>query len=174
MGPTQGDPPLRGREGCPWKKKLFLFDMQPFFASPLWGPCQRGIGVQAQACSMLVAQRMCPDRKTTPLSPPLGQLLFLRGSWGGGGRDALEGAGPQRRPQKWLDGRLEEVAKAVGGGYCRLRMPLRLAFAVRGTVAGHRLGALERGGGPLLRWCTAVLVVPWVLLPAALHFSAAF
>ena len=42
--------------------------------------------------------------------------------------------------------RLEEVAKAVGGGYCRLQMPLKLAFAVRGTVAGHRLGALEEGG----------------------------
>ena len=32
------------------------------------------------------------------------------------GRDALEGKGPQRR----LDRRLEEVAKAVGCGYCRL------------------------------------------------------
>ena len=38
-------------------------------------------------------------------------------------RDALEGKGPQRRPQKRLDRRLEEVAKAVGGGYCRLQMP---------------------------------------------------
>ena len=32
--------------------------------------------------------------------------------------------------------RLEEVARAVGGGYCRLRMPLRLALGVRGAVAG--------------------------------------
>ena len=48
-------------------------------------------------------------------------------------RDALEGKGPQRRPQKRLDRRLEEVAEAVGGGYCRLQMPLRLALAVRGT-----------------------------------------
>ena len=39
--------------------------------------------------------------------------------------------------------RLEEVVKAVGGGYCRLQMPLRRALGVRGTVAGHRLGALE-------------------------------
>ena len=45
-----------------------------------------------------------------------------------------------------LDRRLEEVAKAVGGGYCRLQMPLKLALGVRGTVAGHRLGALEGGG----------------------------
>ena len=62
-------------------------------------------------------------------------------------REASEGKGPQRRPQKRLDRRLEEVAKAVGGGYCRLQMPLRLALGVRGTVAGRRLGALEGGGG---------------------------
>ena len=62
-------------------------------------------------------------------------------------RDAAE---PQRRPRKRLDRRLEEVAKAVGGGYCRLQMPLRLAFAVRETVAGHGLGALEGGGGGTL------------------------
>ena len=43
--------------------------------------------------------------------------------------------------------RLEEVAKAVGGGYCRLQMPLKPALGVRGTVAGHRLGALEGVGG---------------------------
>ena len=58
-------------------------------------------------------------------------------------RDAFEGKGPQRRPQKRLDRRLEEVAKAVGGGYCRLQMPLSLVLAVRGTVSGHRLGALD-------------------------------
>ena len=63
------------------------------------------------------------------------------------GRDAVEGKGPQRRPQKPLDRRLEEVAKAVGGGYCRLQMPLKLALAVRETVAGHRLGAPGGGGG---------------------------
>ena len=40
-----------------------------------------------------------------------------------------------------------EVAKAVGGGCCRLQMPLKLALAVGGTVAEHRLGALEGGGG---------------------------
>ena len=62
-------------------------------------------------------------------------------------KDALEGKGPQRRPQKRLGRRSEEVAKAVGAGYCLLQMPVRLALAVRGTVAGHRLGALEGGGG---------------------------
>ena len=66
--------------------------------------------------------------------------------WGGGGtRDALERKGSQRQPQKRLDRRSEEVAKAVGDGYCRLQMPLELALAVRETVAGHRLGALEGG-----------------------------
>ena len=63
-------------------------------------------------------------------------------------RDTIRRDG-KRRPQKRLDGRLEEVTKAVGSGYCRLRMLLKLAFGVRGTVAGHRLGALE-GRGYLL------------------------
>ena len=36
------------------------------------------------------------------------------------GRDALEGKGPPRRPHKRLGRWLEEVVKAVGGGYCRL------------------------------------------------------
>ena len=64
----------------------------------------------------------------------------------GYGRDALEGKGPPRRPQKRWDRRLEEVAKSVWGGYCWLQMPLRLALAVRETVTGHRLGALKGGG----------------------------
>ena len=59
----------------------------------------------------------------------------------------LKGALPQRWPKKRLDRRLEEGAKAVRGGYCRLQMPLKLALAVMETVAGHRLGALEVGGG---------------------------
>ena len=68
----------------------------------------------------------------------------------GPGVMASQGEGPQRRPQMRLGRRLEGVAKAVGGGYCRLQMPLKLAFAVRETGAGHRLVALEgRGGGAL-------------------------
>ena len=46
-----------------------------------------------------------------------------------------------------LGRRLEEVAKAVGGGYCRLQMPLRPAPGVRGTVAGHRLDWTPWRGG---------------------------
>ena len=42
---------------------------------------------------------------------------------GGIGWDASEGKGPQRS-QRRLDRRLEEVAKAVGGGYCRLQWHL--------------------------------------------------
>ena len=42
-----------------------------------------------------------------------------------------------------LDRRLEEVAKAVGGGYCRLQITVKLALAVRETVAGGAGG----GGG---------------------------
>ena len=65
-------------------------------------------------------------------------------------RDALDGKGPQRRPQQRLGRRVEEVAKAVGGGYCRLQMPLSPALGVRGTVAGNRSGALEKGRGGYL------------------------
>ena len=60
--------------------------------------------------------------------------------------DALAGKGPQRRPQRRFDRGLEEVAKAVGGGYCRLQMLLKLALGIRETVAGQRLGSLEGGG----------------------------
>ena len=70
-----------------------------------------------------------------------------------GGTDTLEGKRPQRRPQQWLDRQLEEVAKAVGGSYCQLQMPLKLALAVRETVAGHSLGALEGGGSPPFFQC---------------------
>ena len=41
---------------------------------------------------------------------------------------------------------MEEGAKAVGGGYCRLQMPLKLALGIRETVAGHKPGALGGGG----------------------------
>ena len=59
-----------------------------------------------------------------PPPPPPGSAMA---------RGALEGKGPQRRPQQPLDRRSEEVAKAVGGGYCRLQMPLKLALAVGDT-----------------------------------------
>ena len=73
--------------------------------------------------------------------------MGLRSAEGPGGRDVFKGLGPRRRFQTRFGRRLEEVAKAVRGGYCRLQMPLKLALAVRGTVAGHRLGAVEGGRG---------------------------
>ena len=45
-----------------------------------------------------------------------------------------------------LGRRLERVAKAFGGGCCQLQMALKPALGVRGTAAGHSLGALEVGG----------------------------
>ena len=51
----------------------------------------------------------------------LGLGTRRRRGGGGVGRGALEGNRPQRRPQERLGRRLEGVAKAVGGGYCRLR-----------------------------------------------------
>ena len=77
---------------------------------------------------------------------PQGQAQVC-GVGGGGGGLHWKGQGPRRRPQRRLGRRLEAVAKAVGGVYCRLQTPLKLALGVRGTVAGHRLGALEGGGG---------------------------
>ena len=81
-------------------------------------------------------------RSDPPPPPPIGPGLLLQ--------TVGQGCIPQRRPQKRLDRRLEEVAKAVGGGYCRLQMPLSLALAVRETVAGRRRGRPGgRGGSPL-------------------------
>ena len=71
----------------------------------------------------------------------------------GAGPHASEGTGPHDGLQRRLGRRLEEVAKAVGGGCCRLQMPLRPALGVGGTVAGHRLRALEgEGGGSQMPW----------------------
>ena len=90
----------------------------------------------------------CQSNSRCLFPASLGTLLLLsHGGWGGGGgRDAVAGKAPQRQPQTRSDRRLEEVAKAVGGGYCRLQMPLKLALGVRETVAGRRMGALEGGG----------------------------
>ena len=74
-----------------------------------------------------------------PLIPSLAQAREDRGQHNGGGlggggagRDALERKGHQRAPQRRLGRRLEEVAKAVGGGHCRLQMPLKLALGRQG------------------------------------------
>ena len=111
-------------------------------------------------CTPVAAKAGAPSRNHAAASAFCGKV-FLRGQTGslcsevlllllgippvgqGGGRDALEGEGPQRQSQKGLDRWSEEVAKAVSGGYCRLQMPLKLALGVRETVAGRRLSALQ-------------------------------
>ena len=92
-----------------------------------------------------VNRDILPARKVVELVKPSALGLSSAGR-GGLGRvqyrqGALEGRGPQGPPQEPLGRQLEEVAKATGGGYCQLQMPLRLALGVRGTVAGHRLRA---------------------------------
>ena len=63
-----------------------------------------------------------------------GALCTLATCGGMGRRDALEGKGPQRRPQRRLHRRLEEVPKAVVGGYCRLPVYAVLLGVARGTA----------------------------------------
>ena len=67
---------------------------------------------------------------------------------GGGGQGCIRRAGDLRgNPSSGSARGWRRLPKRLGGDYDRLQMPLRLALAVRGTVAGHRLGTLEGGGG---------------------------
>ena len=83
------------------------------------------------------------DTPSEPLRPPPLSFPLM----GRTARMHQKGRDLKARPQKRLGRRLEEVAKAVGGGYCRLPTPLQLAPGVRGRVAGHRLSGLEGGRG---------------------------
>ena len=74
---------------------------------------------------------------------------------GGRGRGAGGGGQGVFRRDRTSEAAPEAVRSAVGGGskavrggFCQLQMPLKLAVAVRETVAGHRLGALKGGGVP--------------------------
>ena len=78
-------------------------------------------------------------------APPPRLLTRPRGSPKGGTR--LQECTTREGPQRSFDRRLEEVATAVGGSYCRLQMPLKLAFGVWETVARHRLGPWKGGRG---------------------------
>ena len=100
-------------------------------------------GTQTSARSPAAASAQTSLMRASPHRMPLTIATLFLPPPPPAPRGALKGKEPQRR----LGRRLEEAAKAVGGGYCRLQMPLRLALAVRRTVAGHRLGALEGGGG---------------------------
>ena len=77
-------------------------------------------------------------------------LLWVGARWGPGvwahTQGCIRGEGTPEGPQRRLDRRLGEVAKAVGGRYCRLQMPLNLALGVTETVAGHKR-APWRGAG---------------------------
>ena len=110
-----------------------------------------------QVCGVLVTKSKYTSAQGNPgqwhhrrLSPPPARHPYPQ-PWDTrhwrGGRDALEGKAPPRRPQKRFDRRLEEIAKAIGGSDCRLQMPLKQARAIRETVAGHTLGTLEVEGG---------------------------
>ena len=113
------------------------------------GPEARGFGVhQRMGC-----KAAAPSARAVAADVGVGHLLATRTgrrrtrrvtsiTRGRGGRQGCIGTAQNR-----FDRRSEEEAEAVGGGYCRLQMPLKPALAVRGTVAGHRPGALERGGG---------------------------
>ena len=72
--------------------------------------------------------------------------------WAVGGVCQSGWVGGGRKLPKRLGGRWEEVAKAVGGGYYRLQIPLKMALGVRETVAGHRLGFLP----PCIPGCTTI------------------
>ena len=132
-----GPPPLPGVEagggggGSPAPKR-----------SAQWLPLINPAHVQAPAA---LQQQVPPVEPSLPATPPSATPAAIADT--PGTKDALEGKVPQRRPQRRLDRRLEEVAKAVGAGYCRLQMPLKLAHAVRETVAGHRLAPWRGGRG---------------------------
>ena len=78
-----------------------------------------------------------------PPPPPLGMHSKGRGARGG-----------------WTGG-WRRLSKRLGGGYCRLQMPLKPALGVRGTVAGHRVGALDGGRGYLPPSSNALLPPPF-------------
>ena len=62
-------------------------------------------------------------------------VWWAGGVLGGMGRDVLEGEGPRRGLQQ-SGRRLQAVAKTVGGGYCRLHIPLGPAVVVSERAAG--------------------------------------
>ena len=93
------------------------------------------VGYPPMMPSNAALQYLCPPLKPSflryavqlpPCPPPLHITAYALRPSTSHALDALEGEGPQRRPPKPLDRRLEEVAKGVGGGCCRLQMPWTL------------------------------------------------
>ena len=89
------------------------------------------------------------DPTRGPVPPPLTTWMpsIPQRMHGPPGCGAFEGKGLQRRPQKRLGRRLEEVAEAVGGGYCRLQMPLSQDLASGGQWLGVGWAPWSGGGG---------------------------
>ena len=67
-----------------------------------------------------------------PRPAPLHPMMCSKRGGGGGeaGQGYIRREGIQTWSQRRVDRRLEGVAKAVGGGYCRLPMPLSMALAI--------------------------------------------
>ena len=95
-------------------------------------------------CSVAIGSTAHAIPRAAGTPPPSWHLASGR-QWLGVGWAPWRGGGGTPLPMHPWGWGLEEVAKAVGGGYCRLQMPLKLALGVTETVAGHRLGALEEG-----------------------------
>ena len=92
-----------------------------------------------------------PEGRVTPR--PL-ERQWLKAPWRRGHQEGSQpaglhwkGEGPQRQPQRRLDRRLAKVAKAVGGGYCRLQMPLKVALGSQRDSGWAQAGRPGRGGG---------------------------
>ena len=85
-------------------------------------------------------QHNAQQAPVAPPSPLVAKRALLIPGEVGGGQGCIRREGTS-------EAGLGEVAKAFGGGYCQLQMPLRLALGVRGTAGGRKLGALEGGGG---------------------------
>ena len=60
-----------------------------------------------------------------------------------------KGRGPGGGSRGGQAGGWRRLPKRLGGGYWRLQLPLKLALAVRRTVAGHRLRSWRGRGGDL-------------------------
>ena len=142
---------------CLWSRSVLEGPQDP---KPHWvGPLPVSWAQQVRSGGGLGAQRpdRCPKRAPMTKAIPGRGGQWATGQWttavgGGGGivghckgergaleavgRDAVEGNAPQRQPRSSWIGGWRRLPKRFGGGYCRLKTPLKLAFAVRETVAG--------------------------------------
>ena len=71
----------------------------------------------------------------------------MRGGFGEGRATELSPLSCHPNARSSLANPPQGCIRTVGGGYCRLQMPLKLALAARETVAGHRLAPWKGGRG---------------------------